>query len=151
MCCGHSIVAARPRWYDTSGSFSGRWLVGLGGPFQFGLERVQPPGGVDLIYTLVYAPTDQAHVDRIVRSFEACGGRVVFVQLVAPPEELHRRVSNPSRSTYGKLVTTRGLDDLLTKHDLYQTVANRPSLVIDTAELSVDEAADRIVEHLSTG
>jgi hypothetical protein len=104
--------------------------------------------GVDLIYTFVYVPTDQAHVERIVHPFEACGGRVVFVQLIAPPDELRRRVSDPSRSAHGKIVHEHVLDGLLTKHDLYQAVANRSSIVLDTSELSVDDVADRVIEHL---
>ena len=54
--------------------------------------------GIDLIYTFVFGPGDELHVDEIASAYESVGGSVVFVQLLAPSEELHRRVASGLRA-----------------------------------------------------
>ena len=65
--------------------------------------------GIDLIYTYVYAPGDEPHVDAIVAAYEEAGGNVTFVQLLASADELLRRVTNESRGAHGKI---RDTDDV---------------------------------------
>ncbi len=104
--------------------------------------------GVDLVYTFVYAPGDEGHVDEIVSSFERIGGSVVFVQLVAPPEELRRRVSDASRASHGKIRDAESLDQVLAEYDVYASIPGRDSLTIDAATMSPEEAATRIAQRI---
>jgi hypothetical protein len=107
--------------------------------------------GLDLIFTFVYAPTDEPHVARIVDAFERHGGRVTFVQLVAPKDELLRRVSEESRRAHGKITDQETLLRVLDEHDVYQCVERGSTLTLDVASLSAADAADQILEHLDRG
>lgn len=104
--------------------------------------------GIDLIYTFVFAPGDEPHVDEVVSAYESAGGSVVFVRLVAPPDELRRRVSDASRAAYGKIRDAGSLDKVLRDHDVYASIPGRDSLTIDAASTSPEEAASRIGEHI---
>jgi hypothetical protein len=104
--------------------------------------------GINLIYTFVFAPGDERHVDEVVRSYESTGGVVVLVRLVAPRDELRRRVSDAARSTYSKIRDAASLDDVLREHDVFAPVPGRDSVTIDTAGMSPSDAASRIVEHV---
>jgi chloramphenicol 3-O-phosphotransferase len=104
--------------------------------------------GIDLVYTFVFAPGDEAHVDDVVRAYESAGGTAVLVQLVAPPDELRRRVTGASRTAHGKIRDAASLDGVLREHDVYAPIPGRDSLTIDTAAMSPEEAAGRILEHI---
>src|SRR5262245_41946164 len=104
--------------------------------------------GVDLVYTFVFAPGDERHVDDVVSAYESAGGSVVFVQLVAPPEELRRRVSDSSRAAHKKISDVASLDSVLREHDVYASIPDRDGLTIDAAAISPEEAAHRIGEHV---
>ena len=103
--------------------------------------------GIDLVFTFVFAPGDEAHVDDVVSAYESAGGSVVFVQLLAPPDELRRRVSDASRAVHDKIRDAASLDDVLNEHDVYSPIPGRDSLIIDAAAMSPEEAAERIGEH----
>ena len=104
--------------------------------------------GIDLVYTFVFAPGDEPHVDDVVSAYESAGGSVVFVQLVAPPDELRRRVSNASRAAHTKIRDAPSLDSVLREHDVYASIPGKDSLTIDTAAMSPEDAASRIGEHI---
>jgi hypothetical protein len=104
--------------------------------------------GIDLVYTFVFAPGDEPHVDDVVSAYESAGGSVVFVQLVAPPDELRRRVSDASRAVHNKIRDAASLDNLLREHDVYAPIPGRDSLTIDAVAMSPEEAASRIVGHI---
>jgi chloramphenicol 3-O-phosphotransferase len=104
--------------------------------------------GIDLVYTFVFAPGDERHVDDVVSAYESAGGSVVFVQLVAPPDELRRRVCDVSRAAHNKIRDAASLDDVLREHDVYAPIPGRDSLTIDVAAISPEEAASRIGEHV---
>jgi hypothetical protein len=112
---------------------------------RFDLLAAAAEEGVDLIYTIVIGPEDIDHVEYAVRKFEDVGGEVTFVQLLAPREELLRRVSSESRAAHKKLVDAETLAYLLDRFDLYAPVAGRESLTIDLGETSAADAADQIV------
>ena len=103
---------------------------------------------IDLVYTFVFAPGDETHVDDVVSAYESARGLVVFVQLVAPPDELRRRVSDASRTAHGKIRDAGSLDEVLRGYDVYALIPGRDSLIIDVAGMPPQEAASRIVEHI---
>ena len=80
---------------------------------------------------------------------ESAGGRVLFVQLTCPIDELERRIVHPSRREFGKL---RSLEEF---RELNQTGAFEypklpdSGLSIDTSQTSLTEAAARICEFFS--
>ena len=91
---------------------------------------------IDLVYTFVFAPGDERHVDDVVSVYLSAGGSVVFVQLVAPPAELRRRVTEASRAVHNKMRDAALLDDVLREHDVYAPIPGRESLIIDAEAMS---------------
>jgi hypothetical protein len=76
------------------------------------------------------------------------GGSVVAVQLIAPPDELRRRVTAASRTSHRKITDAASLDDVLREHDVYASIPNRESLTIDVGTTSPEDAAGQIVRHI---
>jgi hypothetical protein len=106
--------------------------------------------GIDLVYTYVFAPGDEPHVAQAVDAYEAVGGSVLFVQLVASPDELLRRVVDPGRRAHGKIADVETLRNLLREHDLLAAITGRESLTIDAETLQPAAAADTIIEALES-
>ena len=104
--------------------------------------------GIDLAYTYVYAAGDEAHVDAIAAAYEEAGGTVTFVQLIAPVDELMRRVGNTSRSAHGKITEAEPLQRLLAEHDVFASIPGRESMTIDLGVTSASDAAELIVARL---
>lgn len=104
---------------------------------------------VDLIYTMVFAPSDAAHVEFAANAYESVGGEVTFVRLTAPRDELLVRVAHESRLEHRKLTDATTLAHLLDRFDLYAEVEGRPSLVVDMHATSPDAAADFVVASLA--
>ena len=104
--------------------------------------------GVDVVYTFVFAPGDESHVDRAVAAYERFGGSVTLVQLVASPDELRRRVTEPGRKAHGKISDVETLAKVLSEHDVFAAIPARASLRIDLGASTVDEAAEEILKAL---
>jgi hypothetical protein len=104
--------------------------------------------GIDLVYTYVFGPGDEAHVDAIAAPYEEAGGRVTFVRLYASRDELLRRVENESRQAHGKIVDVETLQGLLSNHDLFAPIPGRESLTIDLDATTAADAAEVILGHM---
>ena len=115
------------------------------GRFRADLLEAAAREGVDVVYTYVFAPGDEPHVDRAVGAYERAGGSVTFVQLVAPRDELMRRVEGADRRQHGKIKDAESLAGVLEKYDVFTTIPGRDSLVIDLVATSADEAAEQIL------
>ena len=70
------------------------------------------------------------------------------MQLVAPRETLLGRVGDMSRSEHDKITDTDALEGLLARFDVSQQIPGRPSLTLNTTELTPNEAAERILGAL---
>ena len=104
--------------------------------------------GVDLIHTFVYASgEDDEHFARLIASVEDHGGEVHLVLLKCDPDELKARIGNDSRVGIGKLVDPDSIEGSLKKYDPRSTFPGRESLVIDTTNITIDDAAGRIIAH----
>jgi hypothetical protein len=117
-------------------------LVGL---FRSELIGAAAEAGVDVVATFVYATGDEEIVAGLVAPY---ADRVTFVQLLAGPEELRRRVLGESRRTHGKITDVELLDAILERYDCFPSIPGRESLTLDMEQLSAEEAADRIVGAL---
>lgn len=106
--------------------------------------------GVDLIHTFVYAfGEDDEHFRKLIASAENNGGEVHLVLLKCERDALKARIGNESRLRIGKLSDPDSVDGSLARFDLRSVYPDRESLVIDTTELGVEEAADRIIQHFA--
>lgn len=111
--------------------------------------------GIDLIFTnnsVWGVPNGRAlfvgFAEDARRRVEAAGGRVEFVQLVAPREVLEARVGAQSRRDRKKLVDIGRLRRLL--QSLETDPLHPDDLVVDTSALEPDDAAALIAAHLET-
>jgi hypothetical protein len=103
---------------------------------------------VDLIYTFCYAKgSDDSHIARVVEAVEGNGGEVCPVLLQCSLDELYRRISMDSRMNYTKIKDRKLLDEIPDKHDLFSTIPEPESLVVDNTDLGAAETADLIIEH----
>jgi chloramphenicol 3-O-phosphotransferase len=104
--------------------------------------------GIDLVYTFVFAPGEERHADEVARAYESIGGVVLFVQLLAPAEELHRRVSSESRRAHAKIMDAASLDRILLDHDVFAAIPGRDGMTVDVSTMSAEDAATQIMERL---
>jgi chloramphenicol 3-O-phosphotransferase len=130
--------------------FGGETFWRVVGRFRRDIVAAAAEEQIDLIYTYVFAAGDEQHVADIVRPYEDAGGRAWFVQLLAPREVLLQRVRSESRKQHGKLVDPETLDRLLDEHEDFTAIAARDSLTIDLAVTSARDAANRIIDHITT-
>ena len=71
--------------------------------------------------------------------------------LTCEREELKVRIGDDSRVKIGKLTDPDAIDRSLSKYDLRSTYPGRDSLVIDTTDIGVDEAAEKIISRFTLG
>jgi len=107
---------------------------------------------ISLIFTFTPERTvGPSFIPRTIDAVESVGGRVRFVALVCPVEELERRITHASRAAFGKL---RSLELF---RELHQTGAfiypklPDSGLSIDTSQVSPREAASQICAFFSLG
>jgi hypothetical protein len=107
---------------------------------------------VSLIFTFAPERTvEPAFIQQTIDAVESAGGRVLFVALTCPVEELERRLTSTSRAAFGKL---RSLDLF---RELHQTGAFAypqlpdSGLSIDTSQMSSREAASQICAFFFLG
>ncbi len=109
--------------------------------------RAHLPG---IVFTIVYARgEDDDFVQQTLDAVEPFGGQVLFVLLKCEEEELLRRVGEESRKAFGKLRDAEQVRALCQQYELASPVPQRESLVLDTTQISPQEAARQIVAHFS--
>ena len=128
--------------------FGSPTFMRLVGSFRQQLLEAAAEERIDVVCTYVFAVGDEPQVERFVAPFERRGGRVLLVQLVAPRETLLARVGDMSRGEHDKLTNTDALESVLARFDVNQRIPGRPSLTLNTTELTPDEAVERILGAL---
>jgi broad-specificity NMP kinase len=104
----------------------------------------------NLIYTFCYAKgSDDAHVAEVTKAVEENGGEIYFVLLIADKSEIERRVSEESRTPFGKINNVEILHEVWNKHELFSIVPERGSLVIDNSNQSAEKTAAQIIEYFN--
>jgi hypothetical protein len=105
--------------------------------------------GVSLVFTFVPETTLSPDFPwRVNRRVEAAGGRVRFVALICPIDNLDARIAAPSRAEFAKLRDVGQMRELREQGWLDYPMPP-PELTVDTAALSPDEAAAAIQSELS--
>ncbi len=102
---------------------------------------------VNLITTYCYAKDlDDERVGNLLKLVEDNGGEVNLVLLKCERKELEKRVLAESRQKFEKVKTVELLDEVLDKYELFSTLPNRESLVIDNTNLSAETVAEHIIK-----
>jgi hypothetical protein len=109
--------------------------------------RGQLPG---LIFTFAPEATVRpGFVDRVVNLVTRDRGEVIFVELTCSPAELKRRIDSPSRRQFGKLTSVPLFEQLQAEGKLDASQMPAPSLSIDTAACTPQQAATQIAHLLA--
>jgi RNase adaptor protein for sRNA GlmZ degradation len=103
---------------------------------------------VNLITTYCYAKgLDDERVGDLLKLVEENGGEVNLVLLTCERKELETRVLAESRQNFEKVKTVELLEEVLDKYELFSTIPNRVSLVIDNTNLSAETVAEQIIKQ----
>lgn len=104
--------------------------------------------GIDMIHTFVYAyGEDDEHFRKLIAAAEDNGGETHLVLLRCEPDELKARIGNESRVKIGKLTSPDAVDGSLRRYDLRSPFPGRESLIIDTTDISAEDASSQIIRH----
>ena len=105
---------------------------------------------VSLIFTFTPERTVRASfVKTTLDAVASAGGRVLFVQLTCPIDELERRMADASRAQFGKLRSLELFRQLNRAGGFEFPKLPDSGLSIDTSQTSPAEAAVRICEFFS--
>ncbi|MBN1267321.1 MAG: AAA family ATPase [Anaerolineales bacterium] len=75
---------------------------------------------------------------------------ISYVHVSCAMDELKKRVLKSDRKGFGKINTIEGLERLLAKKN-HQVIPDTDSLVIDNTNISPQDAAELILEHIKIG
>jgi AAA domain len=102
-----------------------------------------------LIFTFAPEKTVRPEfVGQAVEVVERGGGRVDFVELTCPVDELKRRMGSASRLEFQKLSSVELFEQLLADGVLDSSEMPKAAVAVDTSECGPAEAAARIAEAL---
>ena len=102
-----------------------------------------------LIFTFAYDRTVRGgFISEVRKVVEADGGQVLFVELTCSAEELERRITDPSRRTFGKLISVEQFRELSEAGAFADPGIPSDRLVIEITDLPAPDAARLIVESL---
>jgi dephospho-CoA kinase len=105
---------------------------------------------VNLITTYCYAKgLDDERVEELLKLVEENGGEVNLLLLTCERKQLETRVLAESRQKFEKVKTVELLNEVLEKYELFSTIPNRESLVIDNTNLPAEMVAKQIIEHFN--
>jgi hypothetical protein len=102
-----------------------------------------------LIFTFAFDRTVRASfIESVRHAVESRGGEVLFVELQCSPEELDRRITQPSRQKFGKLASLEQFHELIAAGAFVDPGIPAERLVLETTKVSAPEAARLIVDKL---
>ncbi len=102
---------------------------------------------ISLIFTFSPEQTVKtSFIQDTLDAVEPFGGKVLFIELICPLDELERRIENPSRAEFNKLRSLESFRKIrqARKHE-YPKLPNS-GLTIDTSKINPQEAARKIFE-----
>jgi hypothetical protein len=107
---------------------------------------------VSLIFTFAPERTvGPCFIQHTIDAVESAGGRVLFVALTCPMEELERRIESASRAAFGKLRSLALFRELKQTGAFAYPPLPDSGLSIDTSQMSPREAASTICHFFSLG
>ena len=102
-----------------------------------------------IIFTFAFEPTvGEGFINGVRTTVESRGGEIFFVKLICSPEELEKRITSDSRARFGKLTSLEQFHELNDAGAFDDPGVTPDQLVLDTTNLSPDEAASKIASEL---
>jgi len=114
----------------------------------FTFQQLAEMGLEGLLFTFVYTPPgSNEFIRQMLEVCQRAGIEPLFVKLEAPREVLLERVAQPERKALKKLSRPERLLHMLDEQGALEAIPFVESLVLDTAQLSPEAAAQKIVQH----
>jgi hypothetical protein len=88
-------------------------------------------------------------IPAVQERIKGAGGLVHFVELTCAPDELHRRLVQPSRAEHAKLKHVAKYEKAAAEGRFDRPIMPEPDHLVDTTHMSAAEAADIIAEMLA--
>ena len=101
----------------------------------------------NISFIFTFAPertVGPSFIEKAVDAIESSGGRVLFVELTCPVEELERRLTSASREAFGKLSSVNLFRELNQSGAFDYPKLPNSGLTIDTSQMSPRESAEEI-------
>ena len=113
------------------------------------IEFARKNGKPGLIMTIAYTGSEKQKelMKRLKALAESDGGNICPVKLFASMEELKKRVVNPSRDYYGKLMSAAELEIWMSEIDYLSKMDIADSLEIDNTNISPEAVAESIKSY----
>ncbi len=114
---------------------------------RFWMETFTEAAGAQRSLIFTFAPERTVAPDfphRVQALVEAAGGQVCFVQLTVSGQEQERRIADPSRARFGKLMSRDLLRELRPMFEACLAAMPAPQIVIDTDTATPEAAARQI-------
>lgn len=103
-----------------------------------------------LIFTFAPEESVPSHfIPDVIKLIEDDQNTMYFVELTCDPEELKKRIVNPSRSKYAKGMSPDHIEKYYQRDHLLPAIVHERKLIIDNTKVSPRETALRIAEHYS--
>ncbi len=120
---------------------------------QFWLETISSAAasGRSLIFTFAPEPSVSTDFpDHVLRRVTQAGGQVTYIALDLSEAEQERRLVNPSREQFGKLRSLEILRALRPSMTACMKIMPKAALRVDTEMSTPAEAANAIIQHITT-
>jgi len=113
------------------------------------IEFAWKDGQKGMVMTIAYTGSEKQRdlLKRLRDMVESDGGKMCFVKLFASMDELKKRVVNPSRDYYGKLMSAAELENWMKEINYLSKVDLGESLEIDNTKMSPEEVSEKIRDH----
>lgn len=113
-------------------------------------QEAKAEGVAGVIFTFAPEASVPHHfIPDVIKLIEDGRNTIHFVELTCSPEELRKRIVNPSRSTYAKGMSPDNVERYYQRDSLIPTAVHERKFTIDNTELAPRETAIRIAQHYS--
>ncbi len=113
-------------------------------------QRAKEEGVPGVIFTFAPEGSVPEHfIPDVIKLIEDDRNTIHFVELTCHPEELRKRIVNPSRSKYAKGMSPDDVEKYYQRDHLIPASVHARKFMIDTTTVSPSETATRIAEHYS--
>lgn len=128
--------------------FASKPFIKLNRQWRLDVIETCAQNNINLIFTFVYAhPIDLPYLKKIQRAVKKHGGDVEFFALNCPRQILLRRITTATRKKQGKITSPQEMKDIFERYDLFSLVPGVQSIRLNTAQLTVTQAVQKIIHH----
>mgnify|MGYP005990502583 CR=1 FL=1 len=104
---------------------------------------------INIIFTMVYDhQNDKNFVEKLSSIVNNAGGTVHFICLKPSLNTIQKRVTENNRKVFQKVASLDELEVFTKHYDIYSSIPNVTSLIIDNSDLKPKDVAKQIVDNI---